>query len=249
MKTYIENVKLSVHSTGVILIYLFIIQIDMASNLDVALLSITPAVVYSNADTQKFDIIKENRDKSGIYCWTNKKTGFSYVGSSIDLARRFRDYFNVNYLARPGRKMIIYNSLLKNGYSVFKLEILEYCLPENIVSREQYYLDLLKPKYNILKSAGTVLGFNHSEETRDKIRSARTGTKLSEETKIKIGSYRGIELLVTNLETKETVSYYSVRQAARELSTSSITIRRYIKSKKPFGGTYLIREKLLSSSS
>lgn len=162
------------------------------------------------------------------------------------MSRRFRDYFNVNYLTRPGRKMMIYNALLKNGYSVFKLEILEYCLPKDIVLREQYYMDLLKPKYNILKSAGTVFGFNHSEDTKDKIRSARTGLKHSEETKIKIGSYRGIELLVTNLETKETVSYYSVRQAARELNTSSITVRRYIKSQKPFGGIYIIKEKEMS---
>jgi len=30
------------------------------------------------------------------------------------------------------------------------LEILEYCDPLNIISREQYYLDNLKPEYNIL---------------------------------------------------------------------------------------------------
>jgi hypothetical protein len=247
MKAYIEDIKLSVHSTGAILICLFIIKMDMTPYLDLYVLSLVPVVVYSNADTQKFEILKENRGKFGIYCWTNKKTGFSYVGSSVDLTRRFRDYFNVNYLTRPGRKMIIYNTLLKNGYSVFKLEILEYCLPEEIVSREQFYMDLLKPKYNILKSAGTVLGFNHNELTKNKIRLARTGIKHSEETKLKIGSYRGIELVVTNLETKETVIYYSVRQAARELNTSSITIRRYTKSQKAFGGVYLIREKEISS--
>jgi group I intron endonuclease len=92
-----------------------------------------------------------------------------------------------------------------------------------------------------------VLGFNHNEVTKNKIKLARTGTKHSEETKLKIGSYRGIELVVPNLETKETVIYYSVRQAARELNTSSITIRRYIKSQKAFGGVYLIREKEISS--
>jgi hypothetical protein len=67
MKTYIGNIKYLVHSTGVILICLFIIKIDMTSYLDVNILSI-PAVVYSNADTQKFEIIKENKGKSGIYC-------------------------------------------------------------------------------------------------------------------------------------------------------------------------------------
>ena len=50
---------------------------------------------------------------------------------------------------------IIYRALLKNGYSNFSLEILEYCSPENVILREQYYMDLLKPDYNILKTAGS----------------------------------------------------------------------------------------------
>lgn len=93
-------------------------------------------------------------------------------------SRRFRDYFNVNYLGRLGRKMIIYSALLKNGYSVFKLEILEYCPPKDMLSREQYYLDLLKPKYNILAKAGSSLGFKHSEETKRKMIEAHVGHKI-----------------------------------------------------------------------
>lgn len=117
------------------------------------------------------------------------------------MSRRFRDYFNINYLARPGRKMIIHSSLLKNGYSAFKLEILEYCPHKDLLSREQYYLDLLKPKYNILAKAGSSLGFKHSEESKDLIRAAalnrseetrakfaasKLGRKLSDETRAKI---------------------------------------------------------------
>jgi group I intron endonuclease len=69
--------------------------------------------------------------------------------------------------------MIIYSALLKNGYSVFKLEILEYCPPKDMLAREQYYLDLVKPKYNILTKAGSSLGFKHSEETKQKMRDAQ----------------------------------------------------------------------------
>jgi hypothetical protein len=35
-----------------------------------------------------------------------------------------------------------------------------------LISREQYYIDLLNPEYNILKKAGFVLGFKHSEATK-----------------------------------------------------------------------------------
>jgi group I intron endonuclease len=44
---------------------------------------------------------------------------------------------------------------------------LEYCNKENVISREQYYIDLLKPEYNILQVAGSSLGFKHS--TRSKL--------------------------------------------------------------------------------
>lgn len=50
---------------------------------------------------------------------------------------------------------MIYFALLKYGYSSFKLEILEYCDSKVLISREQKYLDLFKPEYNILDKAGS----------------------------------------------------------------------------------------------
>lgn len=62
-------------------------------------------------------------------------------------------------------KSLIYSALLKYGYSQFKLDILEYCDPKELLVREQYYLNVYSPDYNILKIAGSSLGFKHSEET------------------------------------------------------------------------------------
>lgn len=45
----------------------------------------------------------------------------------------------------------INKALLKYGYAKFSLEILEYCKPEDCIKKEQYYIDLLIPEYNILK--------------------------------------------------------------------------------------------------
>lgn len=53
--------------------------------------------------------------------------------------------------------MIICRALLKYGYSEFKLEILEFCDADVLISREQYYIDELKPEFNILKIAGSIL--------------------------------------------------------------------------------------------
>lgn len=62
---------------------------------------------------------------------------------------------------------MIYRSLIKNGYFNFKLEILEYCEIDIVIEREQYYLDRFKPEYNILKVAGSLRGFKHSEATKE----------------------------------------------------------------------------------
>ena len=65
---------------------------------------------------------------------------------------------------------MIYNSILKHGYSSFSLEILEYCDGDQAISREQYFLDLLNPEYNILKKAGSRLGSKHSSEAIAKMK-------------------------------------------------------------------------------
>jgi len=57
------------------------------------------------------------------------------------------------------------------------LEILEHCAPSEAISREQYYLDLLKPAYNILLIAGSRLGSKHSEETKAKISASAVGNQ------------------------------------------------------------------------
>jgi len=116
---------------------------------NLSMLPIVPIVSYPNADTQKLDIIKDNRKKSGIYCWTNLKNGKFYIGSAVDLSNRLHMYYNINLLEKSN--MVINKALLKYGYSNFKLEILEYCDKSVNIEREQHYIDLLKPEYNTLK--------------------------------------------------------------------------------------------------
>lgn len=58
------------------------------------------------------------------------------------------------------------NAILKYGIANFSLYILEYCEPDIIIEREQFYLDLLKPEYNICKIAYSALGRKLSEEAK-----------------------------------------------------------------------------------
>lgn len=121
-----------------------------------------PVKYYENALLSKNVIFTENKNKSGIYRWVNKLNNNTYVGSGLDLSKRVGDYYNKSELLRNSRP--IHAALLKYGYENFSLEILEYCRADDLIVREQYYLDLLCPEYNILKNAYSLLGFKHSPE-------------------------------------------------------------------------------------
>ncbi len=91
-----------------------------------------------------------------------------YIGSSKNLRRRLRDYFNVNLLISIN--MPIYKAILKYGHSSFSLDILEYCDPKDVFDRENYYLNLFKPDYNILQEAGSFKGYVHSKSSKVKLK-------------------------------------------------------------------------------
>jgi group I intron endonuclease len=59
------------------------------------------------------------------------------------------------------------------------LEILEHCDRIDVIKREQYYIDLLNPEYNIDPTAGSRLGSLHDEEAKAKMRAAHVGRELS----------------------------------------------------------------------
>jgi len=125
--------------------------------------------IYENVFDMKKDIFNENKGKSGIYMWTNKLTGEIYIGQSIDISKRFKNYLSLSYLKKSNSYKIS-RALIKYGYEKFSLTILEYCNKSNLDVREQFYFDELKPQYNILKIAGRTssLKSKHTEDTKIK---------------------------------------------------------------------------------
>ena len=51
----------------------------------------------------------------------------------------------------------------------------EYCDKDKTILREQYYLDQLKPEYNLLQTAGSSLGNKHTDEAIKKIIESKLG--------------------------------------------------------------------------
>lgn len=214
-------------------------------------------VIYENADLDKDRIIRENNGKSGVYRRVNRVNGNSYIGSSVNLSIRFRNYFNYSFLTKD--TMLINKALLKYGYSNFKLEIFEYCGKANTLKREQYYMNLLKPNYNILKLAGSALGYK--QEAIRKIKTVKLGRARSEKTKNKIseslkasiinrtrsanfmaklGAANGIKVQIHDLISKTTEEYSSYSKAATALHITHSTISKYAKNSKPFRNRFVI---------
>jgi len=56
------------------------------------------AKFYEDAFYMKNTILEENKGKSGVYMLTNKITADIYIGQSLDISKRFKNYFNIRYL-------------------------------------------------------------------------------------------------------------------------------------------------------
>ena len=173
------------------------------------------SIIYLDSLFNKSNILKENKNKSGIYRWISSISNKSYVGSSKNIGNRLKKYYSINYLKNKINKdnSLIYRALLKDGYSKFNFEILEYCDKNSLLNREQFYIDTLKPEYNICKIAGSMLGFKHSAKTLLKFKKRKT-----------VGSYVTI---VINKDNNTKKTYNSLRAAAKSIGISHTTLRRY----------------------
>src|ERR1700740_1706650 len=102
-----------------------------------------------------------------------------YIGQSVGISKRFKNYFNLNYIKNKDGFRIS-KVLIKYRYSNFSVIILEYCDKSDLIKREQYYFNVLQPKYNILKVAGSSHSFKYSEEIKAKISKSLKGIYIKE---------------------------------------------------------------------
>lgn len=135
--------------------------------------------------------------------------------------------------------MVINKALLKYGYSNFKLDILEYCDSKEVAKREQYYMDILSPEYNVLRTAYSSFGYKHTESALVKVRNNLDKLNLS----------KSVKVTVTNLETNVSTEYVSLRAAAISLNTNKTTLKEYILKSKPYKGIYKLESNLAESNS
>lgn len=117
---------------------------------------------------------------SGIYRIVCKLNNKQYIGSACNIKIRKQNHFS--YLKRnKHHSILLQRAFNKYGKENFYFEILAYCPKEYLIKLEQWFLDNLKPEYNIQKIAGSNLGYKHTESTKKKLSLKRIGIKPSTE--------------------------------------------------------------------
>ena len=88
---------------------------------------------------------------SGVYKITNTITGDFYIGSSVNIKRRWtRHRSSSSWKENPNSGL--YKDMAKYGRDIFKFEIIEETT--ELKEREQYYIEKLKPTYNNYRAKG-----------------------------------------------------------------------------------------------
>jgi len=126
--------------------------------------------------------------------------------------------------------MLICRGLIKYGYASFRLEILEYCSPEERFVREGYYISKCTPEYNIVQTPNTM--------------PSRSGVVVKNTSKLKIGVSQPsrIPISVTDITTNTKAYFDSINLAAKSLGVHGGQISLYFSRKqvKPFLQKYII---------
>jgi group I intron endonuclease len=108
--------------------------------------------------------------KSGIYILKSISTGKVYVGSSIDVNRRWGEHFVMLTHNRHDNNHL-QNCWNKYGYSDFIWKVVKFCDEKNLLQLEQKVIDYCKVKYgwrmmfNCNPVAGSRLGSRATADT------------------------------------------------------------------------------------
>lgn len=117
---------------------------------------------------------------SGVYKIQSKKCPVRcYVGSAKNIHARW--LIHLRDLRRDKHHSIkLQNHYNKYGKDDLVFSILIGCDPGDLVCTEQFFMDSLKPYFNVCKKAYSCFGRVLSEETKEKIRQKKLGVPLSE---------------------------------------------------------------------
>lgn len=114
-----------------------------------------------------------------IYFIENTVNGKIYIGSAVDLARRWAMHRH-QLKNNKHHSILLQRAWNKYGEEAFDFGVLELTDRDSLIEREQHFIDLVQSYlpvagYNICPIAGSSLGVKQSDEARKKKSQARKG--------------------------------------------------------------------------
>lgn len=206
-----------------------------------------------------------------IYKILNIKTNQFYIGSSINFHKRKLEHKN-DLKKNIHHSTYMQRSYNKYGKNNFIFEILANCPEEYLKKLEQWFVDTLKPKYNIAKDVIrpqigkklskerklqiSKLHFNNTynlgrvakEETRNKMSKTRLGKKLSDNAKLKLMKNCVNPVLQFDKSGNLIAEYDSIQKASRATNIPRQTISQVCRGEYSFGYGYSWKYKCLKQS-
>jgi len=117
-----------------------------------------------------------------VYAIRNTVNDKIYIGSSIDFGVRLRMHKH-QLRKNKHHSILLQRAWNKYGAQSFSIEPIEYVTNEEVLEREQVWLNFFKPEYNISTTASAPMtGKKHSLATREKYSLDRNGKKQPERT-------------------------------------------------------------------
>lgn len=169
---------------------------------------------------------------SGIYYLENKLNKKLYIGSSKNIRTRLYNHKN-KLKHNKHNNPYLQNVVNKYGLNCFNVGIFEICDEKNLLKKEQYYLDNIKPEYNLtLKVERNIL----SKESRLK-------QSITRKKRIKSGQIQLVgkkTIYVYNIDGSFKDSYESIGNACKDLNIKCRgCISRALKSSKNYSNGFL----------
>ncbi len=117
---------------------------------------------------------KKNYNKIGIYKIQSNTTSQIYIGGTSDIGKRWWKHIN-NLKNNIHPNYNLQNHVNQFGINDLQFSIIEFCFKDQLREKEQYYIDLFAPPFNIAKIVGSSLGTKRSDMVKEKMRLSHVG--------------------------------------------------------------------------
>ena len=118
---------------------------------------------------------------TGIYCiFSNIDKDKIYIGSAKNITSRIKRHLSELKNNKHNNKKM-QNYFNKHSLDNFNYRVLVLCSEQELIVKEQFYLDFLNPYFNVLKKAYSLEGYKHTEDSKIRISNRNKGRKMTEE--------------------------------------------------------------------